>query len=90
MAWTCHRVPPNSPISDKNRKAKKQNTFSMISPIAIAIANILQYNALPVLPRGWPIPPRGGLFWPGDGLVGLRSHFLPPTLDRSWIPGLPI
>ena len=41
MAWTCHRVPKNSPISVKNKtKAKKQKYLSIISPVAIAIAYI--------------------------------------------------
>ena len=42
QAWTCHRVSKNSPISvKKQKKAEKQQMFSVISPIAIAIAYIL-------------------------------------------------
>ena len=58
MAWTCHRVLTNSPISVKNRNAEKQNIFSIISPIAIAIVYFCLYTAVPILPfllRVWPI-----------------------------------
>ena len=37
MVWTCHRVAKDSPISVKNIRAKNQNCFSMISPIAIGL-----------------------------------------------------
>ena len=56
--------PKQPDICQKNIKATNQKICSIISPkaIAIALAYILQYIALPLLPtllKGWPILPRG-------------------------------